>query len=171
MSYKIADALQDAYKRQWTMVNTFTVQIHLTPFLIDAVGSITEDINLNIISMTTPDFTNDPIEIFEANHWTIQNGRDNLYRFTITFRDHDQFSLYRKFFRIYHLTKENYFDDVSLMIIINKDPDHANESERLFMMYSGALVESVSNVAFSNDTANQIAEFTVGFKCTKPFIV
>ena len=100
MAYKLADAITDAYNRRWSMINTFTVEIHLPSYLRGKVGSFDEDINLNIVSVTTPDFTNDPIEVFVANRWVIQNGKDSLYRFTITFRDHNQMSLYKKFMTI-----------------------------------------------------------------------
>lgn len=170
MAYKLADAINDAYNRRWSMINTFTAEIHLPSYLRSKVGSFDEDINLNIVSVTTPDFTNDPIEVFVANRWVIQNGKDSLYRFTITFRDHDQMSLYKKFMRIYNLTKENYFDDIKMNIVINKDPDWANESDKKFMHLWGVLVEGVSNLSFSNDTENQIAEFTVSFKCNSPVV-
>ena len=170
MAYKLADAINDAYNRRWAMINTFTVEIHLPWYLRGKVGSFDEDINLNIVSVTTPDFTNDPIEVFVANRWVIQNGKDSLYRFTITFRDHNQMSLYKKFMRIYNLTKENYFDDIKMNIVINKDPDWANESDKKIMHFWGVLVEGVSNLAFSNDTENQIAEFTVSLKCNNPVV-
>lgn len=170
MAYKLADAINDAYSRRWSMINTFTAEIHLPPYLSGKVGPFDEDINLNIVSVTTPDYTNDPIEVFVANRWVIQNGKDSLYRFTITFRDHNQMSLYKKFMRIYNLTKENYFDDIKMNIVINKDPDWADESDKKIMHFWGVLVEGVSNLSFSNDTENQIAEFTVSFKCNNPVV-
>lgn len=164
-------AVVDAYNRQWSMVNTFTVEFHMPPALIDLVGQFYDDINLNIISVTTPDFTNDPIESFIANRWFIQNGKDTLYRFSMTFRDHDQMSLYRRFMKIYNYAKENYFDDIAMTIIISKDGDWHNEEDKILMTLEGTLVEAVSNISFSNDTESQIAEFTVSFKSNKPTVL
>lgn len=152
------------------MVNTFTTQFIIPVPLVDLVGEITDEVNLSIINVQTPDFTNDPIEAFIANRWVIHNGKDSLYRFSMTFRDYDQMSLYRRFMKIYNFAKENYFDDVSMKIIIGKDADWQHESQKKFMEFGGCLVEGVSNVAFSNDTENQVAEFTVNFKCTTPKI-
>lgn len=165
---KLSDGISQAYNRQWSMINTFTVQINLTEFLINNVGAITDDINLNIISLNTPDFVNDPIESFIANKWHIHNGRDQLYRFSITFRDQKQLELYRKFLKIYELSKYNYTDDVSFSVRISKDADWADEQEIVLMDLNGTMVEGVSNLAFSNDTENQIAEFTINFKSTTP---
>lgn len=165
---KLTDAIQLAYQRQWSMINTFTVQLIMTDKLTAKVGAFGDDINLNIISLQTPDFTNDPIEVFVANQWVIGNGKDSLYRFSITFRDHDQMSLYRKFLKIYNMTKDNYFSDMQMQVIVDKDGDWLNEDSRRLFEFNGTLIEGVSNLSFSNDTENQIAEFTVSFKCTTP---
>lgn len=164
---KLSDGIQEAYNRKWAMINTFTVQMFLPDTLEAIVGRIGENINLNIISMQTPDFTNDPIESYIANKWFIQNGKDELYRFTMTFRDQDQLSLYKKFMFIYNFSKENYFDDVAMSINIIKDADWGSEVDKKFLGLEGVLIEAISNVSFSNDTESQIAEFTVSFKCNK----
>ena len=168
MSYKLSDAIIDAYQRNWSMVNTFTVEIHTPKYLTNMGINFNESINLNIKTISTPDFTNNPIEAFIANRWIIQNGADSRYTFNITFQDQDQMTLYKKFMKLYILTKENYFDDVALTIIVNKDADWNAEDDKQFIVLSGSLIESISNVQFSNDTENQIAEFTVNFKCNNP---
>jgi len=168
---KLDQAVVEAYNRQWSMVNTFTVQIDLSPELTDLVGGFRDDLNLSIISITTPDFVNDPIESFIANRWFIQNGRDALYRYNITFRDYDQMNLYKKFMKIYNFTKTNYFNKASMNIHITKDGDWFNELDKKFLELDGTLVEAVSNISFSNDTENQIAEFTVSLKCNKPSLI
>lgn len=124
------------------------------------------DINLNIISITTPDITNTPIESYIGNKWFIQNGRDELYRFSITFRDQDQMKIYRDFYKIYRTQGHNYFDDVAFKVIISKDADWYNETDKKFMSLEGVFISGMSNVSFNNTTENQIAEFTVEFKCT-----
>lgn len=168
---RLSDGIQEAYNRRWSMINSFTVQIILSNYLTSKVGTFGDEINLNIINVTTPDLSNEPIEIFAANRWIIQNGKDTLYRFSITFRDEKQMNLYRKFMRIYSETKENYFDDVQSTVLLYKDADYKDESDQLFMSFGGTIVEGVSNLSFSNDTESQIAEFTVSFKCNNPTIL
>lgn len=163
---KLSDGIQLAYQRKWSMINTFTVQFILPNPLVDLVGEFGEDTNLSIIGVQTPDFTNDPIEAFIANRWVIHNGKDALYRFSMTFRDYDQMSLYRRFMKIYNSTKENFFDDVSMRVIVEKDGDWNSEKSKKLMNFGGCLVEGVSNLAISNDSESQVAEFTVNFKCT-----
>jgi len=172
----LASGITLAYERRWSMINTFTVQFAFNgeklKTIVTGLDDLeTDDINVSVVSVTTPDFTNDPIESFIANRWVIQNGKDSLYRFTITFKDFDSFNLYKKFMQIYKATKDNYFDDISMTVIITKDADWLGEdNESVLFTFNKTLIEGVSNLSFSNDTENQIAEFTVSFKCTQPLI-
>ena len=165
----LSEGIQKAYTKKWSMINTFSVIFTKPTILSDPQNLLGEDINLNILSVQTPDFTNDPIEAYIANKWIIQNGKDSLYRFSITFRDFNQLSLYKMFMQIYALTKNNYFDDVKMTIDIIKDADWVGEdNELIFLTLGGTLIEGISNISFNNETENQIAEFTVSFKCTTP---
>jgi hypothetical protein len=169
---KLSDGIQRAYNTKWSMINTFTVKITAAEKMVNA-KKITQfdDINMNIVSIETPQFTNNPIQSFVANRWRIHNGHDSLYQFTITFRDQDQMSLYRKFMSIYGFTKENYFDDCKLNIKISKDADWVDEADSLLFEFDGCLIEAVSQLSFSNNTENQIAEFSVSFKCNSAIVV
>ena len=167
----LKDGITKAYETHWSMINTFTVNFNF-PWNMERLLKVKFDdsLNLNIISVTTPDFTNTSIETFIGNKWRTQNGRDELYRFSIRFRDKNQMKLYKSFFDLYRETKEQYFDNCSFKVIIYKDADYYNESNRKFMELNGTIIESLSNLEFSNDTQNQIAEFTVNFKCVSPNI-
>ena len=102
---KLKDGIAKAYETHWSMVNAFTVQFHFGNnlffnLLFDS-WRFDDSINLNIVSVDTPSFQNNPIETFIGNRWRIQNGRDELYKFSMTFRDKDQMSLYKSFYDLY----------------------------------------------------------------------
>lgn len=176
---KFADGLVKAYEKKWSFVNSFTVQFtnirqEMKDFVslysqIDLEGQ-SEELNLQIVSIDTPQFTNQPIEVFVANKWITQNGRDELYRFSMTFRDSDQMDLYRAFVAMYNYTKEDYFDKVSFTVILEKDGDWYDQTNENIFEFNKTLIESVSQVQFNNTTENQIAEFTVNFKTTTPLL-
>lgn len=165
---KLADAVNAAYQRKWSMANNFTVQIDLKGSQIAAVGQFAEDINLSIISIKTPDISNSGIEAFIANGWRVHNGKDNLYRFSMTFRDYDQMALYHKFQNMYRVTKENYFNEVAFDVILYKDADWHDESQRQIVRLEDAIIDGVSNLDFNNTSESAVAEFTVEFKCITP---
>ena len=167
----LKDGITKAYETHWSMVNTFTVEFNFPIYLERFLKVRFDDsINLCIKSVNTPDFQNSPIEAFVGNKWRIQNGRDELYKFSITFRDKDQMRLYKSFYDIYKETREQYFDNCSFDVIIYKDADYYDETDKKFMALNGTIIESLSQLQFSNDTQNQIAEFTVNFKCIAPNI-
>lgn len=170
---RLSEGIVQAYKNKWSMANTFTVQFN---FYSEGAGEIMqgfprEEINLNIVSIQTPEFSNSPIEVWVGNRWKTQNGRDNLYKFTITFKDMDQMKLYRAWHQLYNETKNQYFNNICFSVEVQKDPDWYYEGFNMpFMTFNQTVIESLSQLSFSNDNQNQIAEFTVGFKCVAPQI-
>ena len=166
---KLSDAVNAAYQRKWSMANNFTVQLILKGSQISSVGQFNEDINLSIVSIKTPDITNAGVEAFIANQWKVHNGRDNLYKFSITFRDYDQMSLYKKFQNMYHISRDYYFDEVAFDVILYKDADWYNEARKEIIRLEDSMVDSVSNLDFNNTSDAQVAEFTVEFKCINPY--
>lgn len=168
-----ADGLRKAYDTKWSFINTFNVQFifvdPITKYDIDWDDDTDgQSINMHIVSIDTPQFTNQPIEVFVANKWITQNGRDELYRFSITFRDRDSMALYRKFMRLYQRTREDYFDYVKFTVLLTKEGDWLNQQDKILFSFEDTIVESVSQLQFNNTTENQIAEFTVNFKTTFP---
>lgn len=128
------------------------------------------DVNLNIVSVTTPDITNSTIDNFIGNKWFAGNGRNELYRFSITFRDSDQMSLYRTFCALYKDNCEQYFDSTCFTVSITKDADWGGETNTSVFVFDGTIIDNIGNVSFNNTSDAQIMEFTVNFKCVNPHI-
>ena len=169
-----AKGLVKAYKTKWSHINTFRVQIQFAPQIKGAIDWKDDidgrDINLNIVSIDTPAFQNQPIEVYIADQWRVHNGRDELYKFTITFRDQDQMNFYRKFVTAYLFQKTNWFDDVKMQIGVWKDADYLGEIDKKLFDFTDVMIDGVSQVQFNNTTEAQIAEFSVDFKCAMPLI-
>jgi hypothetical protein len=174
MLMKLSQSIVEAYDTKWSFINSFDVSFQFSGSMMAQSGwnNATDgrNINLHVVSIDTPQFTNSPIEVFVANQWAIHNGRDELYRFSITFRDKDQMSLYRKFVKMYQYTREDYFDNISFYVRLSKDADWLGERDSTLMEFYDTMIESVSQLQFNNTTENQIAEFTVQFKCKTPVI-
>ena len=169
----LAKGLIKAYETKWSFINSFRTHIQFSPMVKRRIGwtnADEENINLNIISIDTPQFTNQSIEVFVGNRWKIHSGRDELYRFSITFRDQDQLKYYKKFTTAYLLQKDNYFDDVKMTVSLYKDPDYWGEREKKLYEFENVMIDSISQLQFSNQTETQIAEFTVQFKCASPIL-
>lgn len=168
----LSQGITKAYETKWCFANSFTVKFtfnEYTPYMRELES---DDINVNILSITTPEFSNSPVELWIGNRWRIQNGRANLYRYSITFKDKDQMKLYRLWNALYSESGHQYFDAVSFTTNIFKDKDWLNEeqSETPLISLGQSIVESISQLTFNNDIQNQIAEFTVQIRCVAPLV-
>lgn len=171
---KLSEGIQKTLNTKWSFINTFDVQFvfnddikEITKWVDDTDG---KNLNLHIINIDTPEFTNQAMEAFIGNRFVIQNGRDELYRITITFRDSDNFNYYRKFVKLYQATRENYFDSIKFTIIISKDADWYGQIDQTLFSLEDCIMENVSKLNFSNATENQIGEFSITIKVVKPVL-
>jgi len=165
--------LERAYNTKWSYINTFTVEFHFGDYISKkAQWTLDElrNINLHIKNISTPQYTNQPIEAYIGDKWYTHNGRNEMWRFTISFRDHDNLKLYRKFLTMYNYQKDAYFDDIKTGIKLYKDADYAGQKAALLFDFSESMISSVGQVQFSNETEAQIAEFDVEFKCVQPIV-
>lgn len=166
--------LKLAYETKWSYVNNFSVRFTFVDEISKYIGwdssYLEENINLHIINIDTPQLTNQGVEVFVGDQWKIHNGRDELYRFSITFRDYDQMELYTKFVKAYFFQKTQYFDDCKITVELFKDSDYLSETDRRLYAFENTMIDSVSQVQFNNTTEGQIAEFSVNFKSTFPII-
>lgn len=168
-----ASGLLQSYKTKWSYVNSFTVDIDFSPITKRFINWTTQDsrdVNLNIISIDTPQFTNSAIEVYVGDRWRTHVGRDELYRFSMTFRDRDQMDLYKKFVSAYLMQKTSYFDDAKMKITLWKDADYKDEKNKILYEFQDVIIESVSQIQFNTTTENQIAEFSVNFKTATPIL-
>jgi len=129
------------------------------------------DMDLYIRNINTPAFTNTAIEGYIGDQYKIHNGRNEMYRFTVGFRDFDQLNLYKRFVMNYNYQRTLYFDECKLTVLLSKDADYINETSSNLVSYENCLIESVSQIQFSNETESQIVEFDVEFKCTTPIVL
>jgi len=165
--------LERAYNTKWSYINTFTVEFLFTNYMQQHAKWSPDDakgLNIHIKSISTPQFTNQPIESYIGDKWYVHNGRNEMWRFTISFRDHDSLNLYRKFITMYNYQKDAYFNQIKTGIKLYKDPDYAGEKSYLLFDFEESMIESVGQVQFSNETEAQIAEFDVEFKCINPIV-
>jgi hypothetical protein len=202
--YKISELqtiMSHAYNKDWDLINAFTVLflgkgVEQTTEVKgvkqttevkgdkktgsgDKLSNITkfnEAIASSIISLDTPQFNSQNIESFMGGRWYINNGRDEVYRFSMTFRDFNNLSLYRIFTKMYFRQRYEYFDSVAFSVIIGKSQalnafggtkDTVIDSD--IFKFEETIIDSISQVQFSNNTEAQIAEFTVQFKSGRPF--
>ena len=135
-----------------------------------------ERLSLHLKSLTLPQISSNELNSWVGNRWQRANGQQQQYTFDMTFRDSNQLEFYRLFSAQYREQQYRYFDDYAFNVFVSKDSDYGdqyhndttgygNRSWRSMPLISlkRCAIQSISALNFSNDTENQIAEFTVQF--------
>lgn len=163
----LSTMVSKAYATDWTKINNFGITLH-------GVINVKDDTNLNLalISCDVPPLTTAPMETYLGGKWYIANGRPDLARVTLTFRDYDQMTLYKQFTGAFEKSLAYYTDDVNIAGVLNV---YLGKGEgvggELFAKFTNLLIENVSQLSFSNTTENQIAEFSVTLRGERQAIV
>jgi hypothetical protein len=148
-----------AYEKDWTKINNFTISIAGRG---NVKVPLDVDLNLALISVTSPPLNSNPLEVFMGGQWYFTNGRADMARVTLTFRDFNKMSLYKSFVNMFELSLGDYPEKNYISIRIKLDDDTLDSSS--LMLFTELLIENVSELSFNNTTENQIAEFSVTFR-------
>jgi len=151
-----------AYNTNWTKINNFTIQLTPSQSKTNNQGILSkisnDQLNLALISCDIPPLNVSPIETFLGGRWYFTNGRADMARVTLTFRDFNEFALYKEFSKMFENSLGNYNNIHSTILDVFTDNE---KGEKKIFSLSGLIIEQVSQLQFSNQTENQIAEFSV----------
>ena len=111
--------------------------------------------------------SHDVIESFSADTYMRAVGKPNLLTFSFTVRDFDQMKMYRAFSILYAAQKITYPEDSYLTLKVIKKADYINERDITIATFEKCLIDSISQVQFSNETEAQIVEFDVVMTATQ----
>ena len=100
-------------------------------------------------------------EVYTGGDWMIANGHADMARIECTFRDFDDFTLYKGFVDLFEYTLANY-KDLSYSSLSVGIGDLKNNT--IIHNFDQLLIENVSQLNFDNSTEDQIAEFSVTFR-------
>ena len=148
-----------AYKTNWTRINAFTIALTGPPELTKGLDT---EINLALKTLSFPAIAAAAIETYLGGRWFYTNGRADMSRIELTFRDYDDFKLYKIFTSIFERAQGDYINTthIALKVLL----DEPNSEPKSFALFTRMVIENVSQITFSNETENQIAEFSVTLK-------
>lgn len=170
---KFYDAVPEAYVRRWSYISNFTVHFFMAPAL-DNICKWSErfgsDVDLNIKDISVPQWGMGLFEEIIADRRVLAYDKFENFSVSITFRDQDQMALYRTLARAFAASRSMYADDCACTITLIKDADYKGEADKKLITFNHCLMTAISQLSFSNETKNQIAEFSVEFACIKPIV-
>lgn len=135
-----------------------------------------ERLSLHLIDLTLPQLTYSLISSYNGKRYSHHTGRPAEYKFNMKFRDSNQLEFYRLFCTQFREQDYRYFDDVYFDVFVSKDSDYGDginigkqtnvdytKQSSPLMSLKRCLIESISQLNFSNNTQNQHIEFSVDF--------
>ena len=171
----LADKIKSVVDTNWSMINTFTVDMHISSELYAASGVNPELFKVENLNLVIKDFPlpQHSVQDVDAQTGLINRhtmGRIQAFTFDVTFRDRDQLAYYRAFKHLFDAARWMYPDDAAIDFIVYKDSDYALETDIMPVdIFRRCIIVSVSQLQFNQETDAQIAEFSVQFSCSERF--
>jgi len=113
-----------------------------------------------------PEINSAPVEDWIGEEWRFATGRLENYHFTITFKDFDNFTLYRKFANAMQKYSRMYPDDKKLDIMIKTSDDFGVDSFSPIATFKDTVLVAMSGSTLDNSAVASVAEFSTTFKCS-----
>lgn len=112
------------------------------------------------------DINSAPIEDYIGEEWRFAIGRLENYQVAITFKDYDNFILYKKFANAIQKFVRMYPDEQKINIKINTSDDFSVDNFLPTVEFINCIIISVSGSGLDNSAIASVAEFTVTMKCS-----
>lgn len=170
---KLNDVINKVQNINWTKINNFSIILMPNDLQFSSLinwdrgSEFNDTLNTALVSIETPAYTAAEVSTFVGNTWRYHQGRDELFKFQLTFRDYNQMALYTLFRNAYEKSKDQYADRVKFQLKIFSDADK-NVQQKNILEIDDAILINVSQVQFSHKTENEIAEFNVQFMSNPP---
>lgn len=120
-------------------------------------------IDIALKDITLPQYTASMNEELIAGEWHFSRAFNEAFTTSITFRDFENASLYRRFVNAFMMAEGNYSDNAGFTIEVFLDSDKSVQ----IMGIQDAQINSVSSLNLSQENA-EILEFTVEFRSNIP---
>ena len=160
LDISLPTAISAIINTNWTRINDYYAMFVFPTGR--SIKQISDDrINFALKSLTVPAYTQSSIEVYTGGDWMIANGHPDLAKIECTFRDFDDFTLYKGFVDLFEYTLANY-KDLSYSSLSVGIGDLKNNT--IIHNFDQLLIENVSQLNFDNSTEDQIAEFSVTFR-------
>lgn len=162
------NAISKIYNTKWSLNSNFAIQFTGTAGGLweKTFGNV--DFNLYMKNFELPQYgSSELIEEFINDRYRMAQGIYDVTSVQVTFKDFDNFSLYRKFLGYLVESKNKYFDEISFSIDIFKLPDHPGQTEMKMATIEKCALKFVSKITLDNENGGQIGEFDINIKSAK----
>lgn len=169
MSAKLSNIVNTINKVKWSKTCEFTVVIlpnndgFKNLIRWGNPSEMQTSIDITLKDIVLPQYTASMNEELVAGEWHFSRAFNEVFVTTMTFRDFENASVYRRFVNAFIMSEGNYSDNTSFSIEVYLDEEKSIQ----VMGISDAQISSVSSLNLSQDNS-EILEFTVEFRSNTP---
>lgn len=155
----------DSKIKKWQDPSKFSIEMTGNGHAL--VGSPSaEDLSMACQGVQLAELTITPIEDWIGEEWRFAQGRLENYQISITFKDYDNFLLYKGFANgIQKMTRE-FPDDCKIDVKVSATDDFVISAFEKVVTFKDCMLISVGGATLDNSAVASIAEFTVTFKAS-----
>lgn len=157
----------DAKNIKWQDPSKF--RISLTGPGADAGGFSALDpalLSMSCTGVQLAEINTTPIEKFTAEEWRFASGRLENYQIQISFKDYDNFTLYRMWAKAIQDFLREYPDDQKINLEVETSDDFAVDGFSPIVHFKDCILIAVGGATLDNSAIASIAEFSVTLKCS-----
>lgn len=161
------EAVNSIFNTKWTLNNNFCIEINpeKSNSLWSKIGLNNFDLNIYLKDFELPQYgAATIIEEWINDRYRMAQGTYDVSKISLTFKDFNEFTLYKCFLEYLTKSKNMYFDEASISIDIFKLPDYPGETPEKIMTIEKCSISYVSKITLSNDSEAQIGEFSLEIK-------
>ena len=150
---------------KWQDPSKFRISL-LGPGAVIMMTPEPDDLTLSCTGMQLPELAGETIEDWIGEQWRYAPGRIAAPTVSITFKDYDNFKLYRAFTHAMQVFTRMYPKDQEFSILIETADDFDINTLIPVAEVSGCLLTTVGGSTLENSATSSIAEVTITAKAT-----
>ena len=155
----------DSKIKKWQDPSKFSIE--MTGAGCSLIGNPTaKDLSIACQGVELAELTMTPIEDWIGEEWRFAQGRLENYQISLTFKDYDNFTLYRAFANgIQKMTRE-FPNNCKIDVKVSATDNFVINSMEPVVIFKDCMLISVGGGTLDNSAVASVAEFTVTFKAS-----
>ena len=155
----------EAKQKKWVDPSKFSIE--MTGAGHGLVGSPSaEDLSMACQGIQLAELTITPVEQWIGEEWRFAQGRLENYQISITFKDYDDFTLYKGFADgIQKMTRE-FPDDCKIDVKISATDSFQISSFKPVVTFKDCMLIAVGGATMDNSAVASVAEFSITMKAS-----
>ena len=125
-----------------------------------------DELTSSCTSIQLADINSAPIEEYTAEEWRFAVGRLENYQISLTFKDYDNFKLYRIFANGIQEFLRMYPDDQKMNLEIQTSDPFAVDGFQMIAQFKDCILTTVSGPTLDHSAISSIGEFTITLKAS-----